>query len=120
MRNPFQVARLAAFTISLLLLLEVLEPGWGLNGSWGWYLGLFFLTLATGWDLVSLIACALAFCLLVGIFDASKAAFIALAIFTGFALIRPRGPQGAARAGMKAWSWQADRRWHGNGPVYHR
>jgi hypothetical protein len=120
MRNPFQVARLAAFTISLLLLLEVLEPGWGLNGSWGWYLGLFFLTLATGWDLVSLIACALAFCLLVGIFDASKAAFIALAIFTGFALIRPRGPQGAARVGMKAWSWQADRRWHGNGPVYHR
>ena len=93
MRNPFQVARLAAFTISLLLLLEVLEPGWGVNGSWGWYFGLFLLTLATGWDLVSLIACVLAFCLLVGIFDESRAAAIALAIFTGFALIRPRGPQ---------------------------
>jgi hypothetical protein len=121
MRNPFQVARLAAFTISLLLLLEVLEPSWGVNGSWGWYLVLFFLTLLTAWDLVSLVACILAFCLLVGILDESKAAFIVMAIFTGFALIRPRGPQGAARASWRAWSWQADRRWRGgDGPVYHR
>ena len=120
MRNPFQVARLAAFTISLLLLLEVLEPGWGVDGSWGWYLGLFLLTIVTGWDLVSLIASILAFCLLVGILDASKAAFVALAIFTGFALIRPRGPQAAARVGWRAWSWQADRRWRGRGPIYHR
>jgi len=121
MRNPFQVARLAAFTISLLLLLEVLEPGWGVSGSWGWYLALFVLTLLTAWDLVSLVACILAFCLLVGILDASKAAFIAMTIFTGFALIRPRGPQGAARVGWRAWSWQANRRWNsGDGPVYHR
>jgi hypothetical protein len=119
MRNPFQVARLAAFTISLLLLLEVLEPGWGIEGGWGWYLGLFFLTLLTAWDLVSLIACILAFCLLVGILDESRAAFIALTIFTGFALIRPRGPQGAARLGWRAWTWQADRRWRPDGPVSH-
>ena len=120
MRNPFQVARLAAFTISLLLFLELLEPDWGVHGSWGWYLGLFLLTLATGWDLVSLVACILAFCLVVGILDESKAVFVALAIFTGFALVRPRGPQGAARAGWRAWSWQADRRWRGDGPAYHR
>jgi len=120
MRNPFQVARLAAFTLSLLLLFQVLEPGWGIDGSWGWYLGLFFLTLATAWDLVSLIACIMAFGLLVGIFGESRAVFIALAIFTGFALVRPRGPQTAARVGWRAWNWQADRRWHRDGPVYHR
>ena len=119
MRNPFQVIRLAAFTVSLLLLLEALDPGWGVQGSWGWYLGLFFLTLLTAWDFVSLIAAIIAFSLLVGIFDASKAAFVALAIFTGFALIRPRGPQGAARAGWRAWSWQVNRRWDGSGPIYH-
>jgi hypothetical protein len=121
MRNPFQVARLAAFTISLLLLLELLEPSWGVNGSWGWYLALFFLTLLTAWDLVSLVACILAFSLLVGILDESKAAFIVLAISTGFALIRPRGPQAATRAGLRAWTWQADRRWRrDDGPAYHR
>jgi hypothetical protein len=120
MRNPFQVARLAAFTISLLLLLEVLEPSWGVTGSWGWYLGLFLLTLVTGWDFVSLIACAIALFLLVGIFDETKAAFVALTIFTGFALIRPRGPQGAARVGWRAMTWQANRNWDRDGPIYHR
>jgi hypothetical protein len=120
MRNPFQVARLGAFTISLLLLLEVLEPGWGVHPGWGWYLGLFLLTMATGWDLVSLIACVVAFLLLVGVFDESKAAFVVLTLFTGFALIRPRGPQTAARVGWRAFNWQADRRWRGDGPVYHR
>ncbi len=114
MRNPFQVGRLAAFTIALLLLLEEVEPGWGIEGSWGWYLGLFLLTFMTGWDFVSLIAAIIAFCLLVGIFDASRAAFVVLTVFTAFALIRPRGPQGAMRAGWRAWSWQ-DRRW-GGGP----
>jgi hypothetical protein len=120
MRNPFQVARLAAFTISLLLLLEWLESGWGVDGAWGWYLALFLLTLITAWDLMSLVACILALMLLTGVLDESRAAFIVLAIFTGFALIRPRGPQGAARMGLRAWTWQADRRWHRHGPVFHR
>jgi hypothetical protein len=120
MRNPFQVARLAAFTVSLLLLLELLEPSWGVHPSWGWYLGLFFLTLFTAWDLVSLVACLIAFFLLVGVFDESKAAFVVLTIFTSFALIRPRGPQTAASVGWRAFSWQANRRWDRDGPVYHR
>lgn len=120
MRNPFQVARLAAFTLSLLLLLEVLEPGWGIEGSWAWYLGIFLLTLATAWDLVSLIACVLALLLLTGALDDSRAALIVLTIFTGFALIRPRGPQTAARVGWRAWNWHASRRWNGDGPIYYR
>ncbi len=120
MRNPFQVARLGAFTLSLLLLLEILEPGWGVDASWGWYLGIFLLALMTGWDLVSLIASLLAFFLLVGVLGDSRAAFIVLTIFTGFALIRPRGPQGAAKIGMRAWSWQAGRRSDPDGTTYYR
>lgn len=118
MRNPFHVVRLGAFVISLLLLLEAIEPGYGIHASWGWYMGLFFLTLVTAWDLLSFVACVLAFALLVGIFDASKAAFIVETIFTGIAVIRPKGPKAAARLGYRAWSWQRGRGWNDDGTVY--
>ena len=112
MRNPFQVVRLGAFILALLLLLESAEPGWGVDASWGWYLALVLLALLTAWDLVSLVACVLAFLLLVGAIDESRAAFVVLTILTGFALIRPRGPQGAAKLGWRAWSWQSGRGWN--------
>jgi len=118
MRNPFFVTRLGAFTISLLLLLESIEPGYGIDGSWGWYLGLFLLTMLTGWDLLSFIACILAFLLLVGVFDESRAVFIVLTIFTGVAALRPRGPKGAARMGYKVWSWRTGRGWNGDGNFF--
>ncbi|HEY7467709.1 MAG TPA: hypothetical protein VIB47_13535 [Dehalococcoidia bacterium] len=111
MRNPFFVARLGAFTLSLLLLLDSLEPGYGIDGSWGWYLGLFLLTLMTGWDLLSFIACVVAFLLLLGILDESRAAYIVLTIFTGVAALRPRGPNGAMRLGYRVWSWRGGRGW---------
>jgi hypothetical protein len=69
MRSPFMVSRLAAFTIALLLLLEQVEPGWGIDGAWGWYLALFLLTLITASDLVSFVACVLSFLLLIGLID---------------------------------------------------
>jgi hypothetical protein len=47
MRSPLAVSRLAAFTIALLLLLQEVEPGWGIDGAWEWYLALFLLTLVT-------------------------------------------------------------------------
>jgi hypothetical protein len=100
MRNPFMVARLAAFTIALLLLLQEVEPGWGVDGAWGWYLAIFLLTFSTVFDLVSFVACVLAFLLLVGLVDAGRASYIALTIFTGVALIRPRG------LGMSAFDWR--------------
>jgi hypothetical protein len=118
MRNPFFVARLGAFLIALLLFLEAAEPGWGVDASWGWYLALFFLTLMTGWDLLSLIACMLAFLLLTGIIDESRAAFIALTVLTGVAVLRPRGPGGAARVGWRAWSWRTGRGWDNEGRIY--
>jgi hypothetical protein len=118
MRNPFFVSRLGAFTLSLLLLLESMEPGYGIDGSWGWYMAVFFLTLLTAWDLLSFIACILAFLLLVGVLDESRAAYIVLTIFTGFAVLRPRGPKGAARMGYRVWSWRAGRGWDGDRDVF--
>jgi hypothetical protein len=111
MRNPFFVARLGSFTISLLLLLDSIEPGYGVDASWGWYFALFWLTLLTGWDLLSFIACIIAFLLLVGLLDESRAAFIVLTIFTGVAALRPRGPNGAMRLGYRVWSWRSGRGW---------
>jgi hypothetical protein len=120
MRNPFQVARLGAFIVALLLFLESAEPGWGVGGDWGWYLALTLLALLTAWDLVSLVACILAFLLLVAAIDESRAVFIVLTILTGFALIRPRGPKGAMRMGWRAWTWQTGGDWHEDGPAYRR
>jgi hypothetical protein len=110
MRSPFTVSRLAAFTIALLLLLQEVEPGWGIDGAWGWYLALFLLTLVTAFDLVSFVASVLAFLLLVGLVDAGRASYIALTIFTGVALIRPRG-LGMSAFDWRRWRWQGDWDW---------
>jgi hypothetical protein len=106
MRSPFFVARLAALTISLLLLGESIEHGWGVAPHWGWYLAFVLVTLVTAWDLVSLISCVIAFLLLVNAIDDGRAAFIALSIFTGAGLLWPRG-RGRARA-WTASSWWVD------------
>jgi hypothetical protein len=113
------VSRLAAFTIALLLLLEQVEPGWGIDGAWGWYLALFLLTLITASDLVSFVACMLSFLLLIGLIDPGRAAFTALTIFTGVALIRPRGP-GLAAIDWRRWRWQADWDWYPGGRLWRR
>jgi hypothetical protein len=118
MRNPFFVARLGAFLLSLLLFLEAAEPGWGVDASWGWYLGLFLLTLLTAWDLLSFVACILAALLLVGLIGDSRAAFIVLTILTGVAVLRPRGPMGAMRMGYRAWRWRAGRGWNDDRSFY--
>jgi hypothetical protein len=111
MRNPFFVARLGAFTISLLLFLGSAEGGYGIDAGWGWFLALFLLTMVTGWDLLSFVACCLSFLLLTGILDESRAAFIVLTIFTGIALVNPRGPAGAARLGYRVWTWRTGGSW---------
>ncbi|HEY4686370.1 MAG TPA: hypothetical protein VII57_10035 [Dehalococcoidia bacterium] len=88
MGGPFFLARLGAFTISLLLLSESVEPGWGVAPGWGWYLAICLLTLMTLWDMLSLVAFAIAGLLLVGVIDEGRAAFIALTIFAGVGLVR--------------------------------
>ena len=118
MRNPFFVSRLGAFTLSLLLLLESLEPGYGVDGSWGWYLGLFVLTFITSWDFLSLVAAIVAFLLCVGALDESRAAYIVLTIFTAIPVLRPRGPYGMARLGYRLWSWRTGRGWDGDRRLY--
>jgi hypothetical protein len=65
--------------------------------------------LVTAFDLVSFVASVLAFLLLVGLVDPGRASYIALAIFTSVALIRPRG------LGMSAFDW---RRWRGDWDWY--
>ncbi len=97
MRSPFFVSRLAAFTISLLLLGGSIDHAWGVAPAWGWYLAVFLLTLISAWDLVSLVACVLALLLLVGAVEETRAAFIALSIFTGAAFLKPRRP----------WRWRS-------------
>jgi hypothetical protein len=72
--------RLGAFTLSLLLLSDAIEP------NWGWHAGLALLTLAIVRELVRLVAFVLSACLLLGIVDGSEAAYIALTIFTGAVL----------------------------------
>jgi hypothetical protein len=114
MRNPFFVSRLAAFTIALLLLGESIEHGWGVEPDWGWYLAIVLLTLITAWDLVSLVACVLSFLLLVGGIDEGRAAFIALSIFTGVALIRPRGRGNRLRWRTASW-WLEGTPWQERG-----
>ncbi|HEX5368520.1 MAG TPA: hypothetical protein VFY10_03815 [Dehalococcoidia bacterium] len=93
MRSPFFVTRLAAFTIALLLLGGSIDAAWGISPASGWVLAVFLLTLISAWDLVSLVACALAFLMLVGAVEETRAAFIALSVFTGAAFFRPRSPR---------------------------
>jgi hypothetical protein len=74
-------ARLAAFTLAVLLFSDSIQP------TWGWHLGLVLLTLVSIRDLVSFVAFLLSSGLLIGIVDASEAAYITLTIFTGAALL---------------------------------
>ena len=92
MRSPFFVSRLAAFTIALLLLGGSIDGAWGISPDWGWFLAVVLLTLVSAWDMVSLVACVLAFLLLVGPVEETRAAFIALSILTGAAFLKPRSP----------------------------
>ena len=104
MRSPLFVARLAAFTIALLLLAENVEPGWGVQPAWGWYLAIVLLTMMTILDLVSFVAFCLAFLVLIGVVDDGKAANVALTIFTGVALLKPRGDGWM----MRSMVWRSD------------
>ncbi len=88
MSKSFSAAKLAAFTISLLLLTQSIQPGWGIDGSWGWYLGLVVLTGMSFFDSLSFVAFVLAWLLLLGIVAVGHAIFIALTIFTGAAVLR--------------------------------
>ena len=107
MRSPFFVSRLAGFTISLLLLGQSIESGWGVEPAWGWYLAIVLLTLLTLTDLLSLVTCTIAFLLLIGVIDDGRPAFIALSIFSGAAMIRRLIPgandEHYVRSG--AWRW---------------
>ena len=74
-------ARVAAFTIAVLLLSESIES------TWGWHLALTFLTLVTIRNLVSFVAFLISSALLVGLLGDNQGTYIALTIFTGVALL---------------------------------
>ncbi|HLF78302.1 MAG TPA: hypothetical protein VJB57_12520 [Dehalococcoidia bacterium] len=107
MSSPTSVVRLAAFTISLLLLTESIEPGWGVSPAWGWYLSIILLAMVTLGDLLSLVTFVLAFLLLLGGIEEERASFIALTIFSGAAMLR-RLTRRASPSGswsVRTWRW---------------
>jgi hypothetical protein len=87
--------------------------------DWGWYLAVVLLTLVTAWDLVSLVSCALAFLLLVNAIPDTRAAFIALSIFSGAWIILPIRGRSRFRTTSSWWTdgppWQGTWSWRWRG-----
>ena len=100
------IARLAAFTIALVLMVESFEDGWGVEPAWGWYV-LLCLFAVLSFSFLSLIVWALSGLLLLGIVDESRAAFIVLTVFAGAALLRSLLIRGEPRWQARSWSWRS-------------
>ena len=88
--------RVAAFTVSAVLLAELLGP------AWGWYLLLWLLCL-TSFSVLSFIAALISFSLAVGLLHSSEGWYLTLAVFTGVTLLRSLMRRNRAPTAVYFW-----------------